>query len=640
MRWGIVEEVYKDDIVQPSIQGASAQDAPVVYARSVKVRWLHHGGGRAAVRFVEPCGVTSVPLIGSVVAVGFMGGPGGEPIVLGFWTQGYNDRIPGELGDLSPGQEVWRRSGLRFRVIPHYTDLREFPKQHDTSPWTIDLIMGEQHDQACFCVICQTRYPSEKTLDADGKITLVCPTRCPDCGGPMTLVKGSVATGEGDEWLAVQAQLLVDTTMNGIFEFADEHVIVEITDVATQRAVRDMFRTYVRSVVGPTWSKEVVSYYESELLKRWESMLREYFSLGNLLTYADDASGLIDSTLVQTLVFTVDRYIQAEVFHYLTNRVSDEERKYIEKELKENLKTYITNDVYNNILLSASRFIQNKARIYIAETIARLRRKATSWLYKEVLRKAKKAAVDAFKSRLDLDFGGLREVRDDAANLSVDILETIAEADLAKRMQELLDEGVKDPEPLPIFELRLDQDLKAIINDKTGREEGQGQKAARFRLKIYRDGEMRLQIQENTFMVFGADGSIDIVCEGPITIDAPALAAAFEDDSYIHALNTMHIGHPGVDMKDVTLHEDDVLEYDESGKQSTRDYIQKVAWRYIAQQLNAILSPIVPVPADGGAFVKAQTQVGLLDVLRTVVDPPDDSVIGKTKASAEHLKGN
>lgn len=653
IRWAMVEEVYEEDIEQPSFIDTGGQENFLAFARSVKIRWLHHAAGRAVVKFLEPWGVTSMPMIGSLAAVGFVGGPGGEPVILGFWTQGYGDRVPGEMGDLRPGQEVWRRSGLRFRIVPHYRDIRKFNEQLDKSPWDIDIILGEQHDTACFCVKCQTRFPSTEEV-VDGKKVLTCPTTCPICDGKMRLVSGSVAAGQGDAWLAVQSALLVDNVLNGVFHHIDENVLGEvISNVQTQQTVRNALRRYIWADVRTAWGSDVRQYYESELVSRWEGILREYFSVGSLINYADDASELIDSTLVAVLISTIDGWIQTQLRYYLsTEDMTNEERNTLIAAMRENLKSYVMEFVPNQIEASSRAFVDNKARIYLTEVVARLRRNAVDWLYKNVLKKLKDKALKEIRDRVNLDFGGLRSARDAVAQYSADALAKIAEADLVKLMHELLEEGLEDPEELPVIEMRLDQDLRSIVNTKTGREEGQGQKAARTRLKWFRSGEMHLQIRDEIFLYLNADGSVDLSCSGPISIDAPQMTIGLEEESHIYIEDELHIGKPGDAMKRVVLDEDDVREYTPGGAGgilsaltsglvdgvSTRNFIERVAWRYVAGKLQEpdILAGIALATVDAGASLV----VALNRSKATTPNPPLNSVIGQTDASADHLKGN
>jgi hypothetical protein len=286
--------------------------------------------------------------------------------------------------------------------------------------------------------------------------------------------------------------------------------------------------------------------------------------------------------------------------------------------------------------------------------VAQLRRKALEWLYKDVLKKLKDKAVKEISGRLKLDFGGLRSARDAVAQYSAAALAKIAEADLFDKMQELLDEGLQDPEELPIMELRLNQDMRSIVNTQTGIEEGQGQKASRCRLKLYRTGEMHLQIRDEIFLELNADGSVDLRLSGPLGIDALNATISLEEDSSIDIGGVMRIGHPYSTYKAVTLDEDDVREFVPGavegvlstltagfvGDLSTRQFIERVAWRYIAEQLKTIFENAPFLPTDGGEVFKtaAAAAFGLINF--AVPNPSSNSVIGKTDASAEHLEGN
>jgi len=652
LRWGMVEGVYEEDILHSQLDetGTIGQEIPIAFARSVKIRWLHHAAGRTVVKFVEPWGVTSMPMKGSVAIVGFVGGPGGEPVILGFWSQGYPERISsGEIGDLLPGQEVWRRSGMRFRIIPYLDDLRKYPEQYMKSPWTLDLIMGEQHDEACFCAVCQTRFPATRETQ-DGTSVLTCPAECPICAEegrhtPLTLVKGSVAAGAGDTWLAAQASLLTDLVFEGTYRHIDENVLGEyLEDVSVQQQVRGLFRRYLYQQARVSWGADVVNFYQDQLVSYWEDMLREYFTVGNLLNYSNDFTGVIDSSLVSVLQQSIDGWVQTQLFYYLTDKITSEQRAALIGSIRENLKTYMTEVVPALIEEKARRFIDLKARTYLSETIARLRRKAVSWVYKNALKAFKDALVRSVKDQLKTDFGGLRRVRDAVAEGAADLLRATAELDLVNLMDKLIKQGLEDPEELPVFELRGDQDLRAVANLETGREEGQGLKASRFRLKLYRDGELRLQIQDKIFVTFASDGSVELLCDGPLDVAANQLYMGLDKESFINIDEAMNIGRLNGDMKKVTLDEDNVREYDPGlVGQSTRNFIEKVAWKYIAGQLANAFTAAAVAPGDGGTTLKGNMALALgspTGVSVTLQEPPDDSIIGKTDASADHLKGN
>jgi len=363
---------------------------------------------------------------------------------------------------------------------------------------------------------------------------------------------------------------------------------------------------------------------------------------------------VIDSALVNVLVQTINGWIQTQLFYYLTDEISNEERSQLIDAMRQNLTSYVTEFVPSQIEASCRAFVGNKARIYLTETVARLRRKAVSWLYKDALKKYKDDALRAIGDRLDLDFGGLRKARGAVAQVSADLLANAAEYDLVNLMNRLLEEGLEDPEELPVMELRLDQDLRSIVNLKTGREEGQSlDKARRLRLKMYRSGEVHFQIREDIFLILGADGSVDFLCSGPLSVDAQQMTMGLEEDSNIFVKNTMHIGHPGLDMKKITLDEDDVKEYNPGtvdgiltalaggamGELSTRQFIERVAWRYVAEKLGALVRSSGDTPGQQ-AWATSLQAAKLPGSPTYVASPPDGSVIGKTDASADHLKGN
>jgi len=428
--------------------------------------------------------------------------------------------------------------------------------------------------------------------------------------------------------------------IEGIYTHIDENVIGEyLEDVSIQQQVRSLFRRYLYMQAGVSWRGDVRSFYENQLVGYWEDILREYFTVGNLLNYSNDFTGEIDSSLVSVLQQSIDGWVQTQLFYYLTDRITNEQRAALIGRIRENLATYMTDVVPVAIEEKARRFIEVKVRTYLSETIMRLRRKAVSWVYKNALKVFKDSMFSAVRDQLKIDFGGLRRVRDAVAEGAADLLRTTAELDLINLMDKLIKQGMEDPEVLPIFELRGDQDLRAVANLETGREEGQGVKASRFRLRLYRDGELRLQIQDKVFITFASDGSVDLMCDDLMNINAKQLYMGLDEESYINIEKVMNIGLLNGDMKKVTLDEDNVREYDpDLVGQSTRNFIEKVAWFYIVQELLPMVTAAAPGgPAAMGALATALA-AKLIALFPTL--PLPNSIVGKTDASADHLKGN
>lgn len=678
LRWGIVEDVYEHDVSYPATDefGNRDRDIPLSYARSVTVKWLHNAAGRSTVKFIEPWGVTSMPMKGSVVVVGFVGGPGGEPVILGFWTQGYAERLlrgpegglgTGELGPgLKPGQEIWRRSGWRLRVVPYYSDVRKFPEQYMKSPWVLDLIAGEQADQACFCAKCQTRYPSsEERNTTTGELELSCPTTCPTpgCSGKPILVSSSVASGQGDAWLVTQSNFLVETIMKELSDLYDENILGGgIQDIRLQVEIQKRWKHFRDTELRREWGREVLAFFESQLVSYWEKILREYFTVGNLLSYAHDAP-----IAYSPLVALLSQYVEGWLYTHLTNylmvdgRLTEVQRNSLMESLGRNLKTYILDYTPRVIEQMCKQAIMNKVRVYITDVIARLRRQAVNWLQKTGLKKAKDAVLGAISDQLDKDWAGFRWVRDAAGQLVADLYDKAAALDLANLMKRALAEGLEDPEELPIFELRGDQDIRSVLNPASGREEGQGDKASRFRLKIYRDGELHIQVQEGIYLYFRADGTFELDCQD-IDFTADSMHMLLRDPSSIVVQDTLYIGNPmGTSgpqpFKKVTLDEDNVREYDPVAGISTREFVERVAWKYVAGELGKIFRDAAVAPGDGGTTLKTNVAARLIggqlmsalgalfgSALPSVADQlgfvPDNSIIGTTEASAEHLEGN
>jgi len=684
LRWGIVEDVYETDNFYPATDefGNIDRAIPLSYARSVTIKWCNAAAGRSTVKFVEPWGVTSMPLKGSVAAVGFVGGPGGEPVILGFWTQGYAQRLikgpedelgTGELGPgLKPGQEIWRRSGWRLRVIPYYNDVRKFDEQYVQSPWALDLIAGEQADKACFCPKCQTRYAATEERDSEtGKLKLTCPTECPECGGKAILVTSSVASGQGEAWLVVQEIRLVNAIMKELSDLYDEIIIgANIPDITLQVEIQRRWRRFRDTELRRKWGREVGGFFRAQVAGYWESILREYFTVGNLLTYAHDAP-----IMTGPLVLLLHQYVEGWLLTHLTNylmvdgRLTKAQRDALMNRLRTNLVAYITDYTPRLIEQMVKQAIMNKARAYLTDVVSRLRRKAVNWLHKTFLKTAKDAALGFIRDKLDIDWKGFRWVRDTAGQTIADFYEKVAEFDLVAEMRKALDEGLEDPEELPILELRGEQAIRSVLNPESGREEGQGDKASRFTLRLYRDGELHIQVQEGLFLYCRADGTFELDCEA-IDFTANKLDVLLRDFSRIVVQDILAIGNPLGEagpqpFKKVTLDEDNVREYDPGPAGiSTRRFVERVAWAYISQQLGQLFAQAPVTPTDGGLTFKTYLATQLLGgsplswnlgsslplgisslaeaigVLKQLTIPPPDSIVGKTEASAEHIEGN
>ena len=643
VRWGIIEDIIDNDIYYDTKDEYGNNEIPNIlsHARTVSIRWLDSPGGRDSVRFLEGMGVTSMPMKGAVVAVSFTG-PNSEPIIIGSWTQGYRGRIVDELGDLRCGQEIWRKSGLRIRIIPYYDDLREFSDRYAKSPWTLDLIMGEQHDQACFCPICQTRYPAIVT-HADGKNVYSCPTYCEVCAenknsSKLVLVKGSVAPGEGAAWAAMQADLLLSATLRGIYTKADTNVLgVYIKNKSAQQDIRSYFRRYLYNELGPTYQPDISDFFVTQGTNLWKELLTTYVKTGDIpASTTSDIPGIIGNSLIVTLKGYLDGWINTNLNHYMLTegmgRISDDERKLVLKALNDNITTYITEYLPGLLTQSFQQFIYNKSRTYISENVALLRKKATNWVYDLALKGAESGIKSLMKGWLGEQLPGFKKTYFDITTLPNEIINNIAKNDLIKLLDKGLDK-IQDPEELPIMELRVNQDLSAVVDTQLGREEGKGDKAARLRVKIYRDGAMKLQVQESVFLNIDPDGTVDLQCN-ELNLETNKLFATLSERSQIYPKEKLQIGLPDKDYKPVTLDKDNVRENTDG--LTTREFIEKVSWLGTLNELDNMFDKngiyLLAPPLE--AYVATEIGKATLNL------PPSNSIIGKTESSSIHIDGN
>jgi len=640
LRWGIIEDVSLVDISYKGYSpfGYRSKDIVFTYARTASIRWLDGPGGRDSVKFIEPIGVTSVPMKGSVVAVLFTG-PTGDPVIIGSWTQAYKSRTRSELGNLNPGQEIWRKSGLAFRIIPYYDDLRSYSEQYAASPWSLDLIMGEQHDKACFCPTCQTRYPAHVSY-SNGKPVYSCPLYCEVCAAENThskliLVHGSVSPGEGDAWAETQADLLVSSILRGLYTLADERILGEyITDKSAQQSIRQYFRTYIYDQLGPTYTPTVRDYYVNYGMQLWRQLLVTYISEGDIhANISSDIPGGIGDLLIVPLSQLLINWIQSDLKYFVVNTlsgaVSEEEANKLITALRDNLETYIKNYIPAVISQSFQRFIYNKSRTYISENIALLRRKASSWVYNLALRDIESSFRRSMRGWLDKNLSGFRKVYFDIQKVTLEAAAEAAQSDFIKQLDKSL-EKLQDPEELPIMELRVNQDLASVVDTRLGREEGKGDKAARLRVKIYRDGAIKMQVQESVFIDIDPSGTVDIQCS-ELNIDTSLLHANLANTSRILPQEKLQIGLPDKEYKPVTLDKDDVME-----SKDFRGFIEKIAWAHISNQLNDIFSgsSLEGYAPDVVNKIRTEATTSPFSV------PVQNQVIGNTKASSEHLDGN
>jgi hypothetical protein len=650
LRWGIIEDISLDDISYPgnTPSGGRSRDIYFTYARSVSIKWLDGPGGRDSVKFIEPIGVTSVPMKGSVVAV-LSTGPSGEPVIIGSWTQAYKSKQLTELANLNPGQEIWRKAGLAIRIIPYYDDLRSYSEQYSKSPWTLDLIMGEQHDQACFCPTCQTRYPANSTK-IDGKDVYSCPTYCEVCAenknsSKLILVRGSVAAGEGAAWAAMQADLLLSSILRGIYAKADSNVLgVYIKNKSAQQDIRSYFRRYLYNELGPTYQPDISDFFVTQGTNLWKELLTTYVKTGDIpASTTSDIPDIIGNSLIVTLKGYLDGWINTNLNHYMLTegmgKISEDERKLVLKALNDNITTYITEYLPGLLTQSFQQFIYNKSRTYISENVALLRKKATNWVYDLALKGAESGIKSLMKGWLGEQLPGFKKAYFDITTLPNEIINNIAKNDLIKLLDKGLDR-IQDPEELPIMELRVNQDLSAVVDTQLGREEGKGDKAARLRVKIYRDGAMKLQVQESVFLNIDPDGTVDLQCN-ELNLETNKLFATLSERSQIYPKEKLQIGLPDKDYKPVTLDKDNVREYE--GNPSLRSFIEDIAWKHVSSKISEVVgagickisfNPIEPT-LPGTAFAAEILKSGL-----TTQSPASNAIIGKTESSSEHIDGN
>jgi hypothetical protein len=652
LRWGIIEDISLDDISYPgnTPSGGRSRDIYFTYARSVSIKWLDGPGGRDSVKFIEPIGVTSVPMKGSVVAV-LSTGPSGEPVIIGSWTQAYKSKQLTELANLNPGQEIWRKAGLAIRIIPYYDDLRSYAEQYSKSPWTLDLIMGEQHDQACFCPTCQTRYPANSTK-IDGKDVYSCPTYCEVCAenknsSKLILVRGSVAAGEGAAWAAMQADLLLSSILRGIYAKADSNVLgVYIKNKSAQQDIRSYFRRYLYNELGPTYQPDISDFFVTQGTNLWKELLTTYVKTGDIpASTTSDIPDIIGNSLIVTLKGYLDGWINTNLNHYMLTegmgKISEDERKLVLKALNDNITTYITEYLPGLLTQSFQQFIYNTSRTYISENVALLRKKATNWVYDLALKGAESGIKSLMKGWLGEQLPGFKKAYFDITTLPNEIINNIAKNDLIKLLDKGLDR-IQDPEELPIMELRVNQDLSAVVDTQLGREEGKGDKAARLRVKIYRDGAMKLQVQESVFLNIDPDGTVDLQCN-ELNLETNKLFATLSERSQIYPKEKLQIGLPDKDYKPVTLDKDNVREYE--GSPSLRSFIEDIAWKHVASKLTTMFGAAA-ITCDTATVPDVAAGIAFADMVKTTLPdsllpgPASNSIIGKTESSSIHIDGN
>ena len=642
IRWGMVEDVTNADISYPNTdtQGNKTPDIVLTNARSVSIKWLDGPGGRDSVKCIEPMGITSMPVKGTLVAVGFTGRYN-EPVILGSYTQGYESRIGNELGDLHPGQEVWRKSGLRFRILPHYNDFREYTTQLSTSPWTIDLIMGEQQDQACFCPTCQTRYPATSNFE-DGKTVFSCePKTCTVCEqnkkpSNLILVKGSVATGEGLAWANTQASLLMNAILKGIYDIIDTKVIgVYIQDTSTQQDIKGFVKRYLYIDLQQKYDPYIKDYFINSLTDLWKDLLRTYVKTGDVQTFGkSDVPGVIGTSLVPVLRGYIDGWVQTQLKHYLMGKenLTDTQVTNIVNTLNSNLTSYFTDFLPSYLQQSAYQFLANKSNTYINETLANLRKGAVNWVYKWATEELGKGLKKQVKGWLGNWLPGLQKNLIDVASAPTKAIEAIAHNDFVSAIDKAIDK-MKDPEELPIVELRLDQDLASVVNTQLGREEGGGTKTPRSRVRFYRDGTIKVQVQNTTFISIDADGTVDMKCED-LKIEATTAEVSLEKRSNVYINDVLRMGHPEDEYKKITLDKDNVRENTDG--LTTREFIETVAWKHVSTKIAEVVAKSITDFAGGGLIFGPNLVTSGGDTPA----PPDNSVIGKTESSSKRITGN
>jgi len=108
-----------------------------------------------------------------------------------------------------------------------------------------------------------------------------------------------------------------------------------------------------------------------------------------------------------------------------------------------------------------------------------------------------------------------------------------------------------------------------------------------------------------------------------------------ENRANVQLNEQLWMGYPGNEYKKITLDKDNVRENTDGF--TTREFIEKVAWKHVDSKLRDIVLKSTASFVDAGASLAANL---ITDVDFLLPGPPDDSVIGKTESSSERIRGN
>jgi len=672
VQWGIVDDVIDVPTTYPiydHISGQKIKDIPIRYARSCAVTLLDGQGRLTGVRYLEPLGNTAMPMRGAVCAIGTLGKAGGEPIILGFITSGYQERSDSlEFGaHMSQGNEILRRSGIRWRIVPQYTDLRQFNNQYIKSTWDIDIRIGEQSDDACWCPQCQARFAKEGNS---------CPTICSVCGGgPLRAIQNSIAAPYADTFVTFQVEMVLSTILNELYKGISESLVANTKDItnpyllAVITGVRQEFISWSDLNIKNTLRQNIKNFYNGSIQNYYTEIISNFAKYGDLSTYTALAPDFI-AALITPIVEAVDMWLSSSFVQYLSGTMDEDVRIRLSKAMRASMADYISNIIPMMIRNYITDFVSRKIQYYITEKLDDLKRRATSAtdnITKEVYTRAKtflvkeakslvssafkkivsEKKVDPYAARYtdynaspeELRLNQLRDMSDAGKVVTVPDLEwelkKIDFVNLLKQFKADLATGLKDPEDLPIFEIILSKDSTIVVNDTTGYPEGTGAKTPAWRFRVYRDGSVKLQVTDKASIGVNSEGDMSI-SNTSIDITTERLNVQLFNDSSIDVDTTLYLGNTEVEMKKLTLDQDKVEEID-----TTRDYIQKVAWSYISEKLASMFTQSAVTPSDGGATLKSNMAIslGIASLTERLMLLPNTQ-IGKVIASSAHIKAN
>jgi len=595
LRWAqVIDILDEQEVTATDPVTLESQQVTITPPRSLLVQFLDAIGGLSSIPFLEPWGVTSLPPIGTRVLVCQTGSEG--PVALGFYTPGYLAKQQlGEFGEMIPGERTTYSRAHRLRILDNYGDAGNAnPSEADLD---VDVIVGRRD---------QTIAPPEEELDSYSFANL--------------------------SWQDFKTNWTENVWRDTLAQFPDRLEEDYVNALNRQQSV------FLSQTVGPQYTLAVRNYLADSNTDNFITILKTFVSTGAWSTISAEVIAVgYDAWIAPVVDNVLQDWVRGKIADWpgLDNSLRTSLLNTFNVKAAEQLNAL--RNIYTGRVL---RLMEEKVRSYIVSLIEDRMSNQRDIVTQEALRLIRaKWLGDASKSVKDWIKQGL--ILEDRF---VDVTRTQEIAALTSEIARQINEGIVDPEALPVYDVTI----QSRQSNQTA-----FAKERKFRAKVSDDGSCSLEVDSGHKITLRYDGTAiievrdliitgdairvttenaDVIVDDMATISAGEAKVLVENNAQVKVNKDAQISVDGsLDAKvkgRTVLDSPDVRLGEEGGVSSVALNADDTS---LGSELNALLTAMVS--AIGGLV---PTSAAALGTLLQNVQLSDR--VGSVKASAKRVK--